>query len=63
MEVMRLVDGDEGSLSRRLARALATLPSDCTVLRFTYWYTARPPVHEAVVQRVPSAAGPLATNR
>ena len=48
---MRLVDGDEGSLRRRLARALDSLPSDCTVLRFTYWYTARPPVYEAVVQR------------
>jgi hypothetical protein len=49
MEVVRLIDGDEGSLSRRLARALAGLPPGCTVLRFTYWYTARPPVHEAVV--------------
>ena len=55
MEVVRLIDGDEGSLSRRLARVLATLPTDCTVLRFTYWYTARPPVHEAVVHRAPAA--------
>ena len=51
MEVMRLIDGDETSLSRRLSRALAGLPSDCTVLHFTYWYTARPPVYEAVVHR------------
>ena len=56
MEVLRLIDGDEGSLSRRLSRALAGLPADCTVLRFTYWYTARPPVHEAVVHRAAGAA-------
>jgi hypothetical protein len=33
MEVMRLIDGDEGSLSRRVARVLASLPADCGVLR------------------------------
>jgi hypothetical protein len=57
MEVMRLIEGDKGSLSRRGARVLASLLCDCTVLRFTYWYTARPPVHEAVVHRASSAAG------
>jgi hypothetical protein len=51
MEVVRLIDGDEGSLSSRLARVLAALGPDCTVLRFTYWYTGRPPVHEAIVRR------------
>jgi hypothetical protein len=51
MEVVRIIDGDEGSLSSRLARVLATLGPGCTVLRFTYWYTGRPPVHEAVVRR------------
>jgi hypothetical protein len=51
MDVVRIIDGDEGSLSSRLTRVLATLPPDCVVLRFTYWYTARPPVHEAVVRR------------
>jgi hypothetical protein len=51
MDVVRLIDGDEGSLSSRLTRVLEDLPPDCRVLRFTYWYTARPPVHEAVVRR------------
>ena len=35
----------------RLARVLATHGPDCTVLRFTYWYTGRPPVYEVVVRR------------
>jgi hypothetical protein len=51
MDVVRLVDGDEGSLSSRVARVLAALGPECTVLRFTYWYTARPPVYEAIVRR------------
>ena len=32
-------------------RSNGVRPPDCVVLRFTYWYTARPPVHEAVVRR------------
>jgi hypothetical protein len=55
MDVVRLIDGDESSLSSRVARLLAVLPPDCTVRRFTYWYTGRPPVHEAVVRRATSA--------
>jgi hypothetical protein len=51
MEVVRLIDGDEASLSLRVARALAVLGPDCTVQRFTYWYTGRPPVHEAMIRR------------
>jgi hypothetical protein len=51
LEVVRIIDGDEHSLGARVARALAVLPPGCTVLRFTYWYTGRPPVHEAVVRR------------
>jgi hypothetical protein len=51
MEVVRLIDGDEGSLSARVARVLAALGPGHTVMRFTYWYTGRPPVHEAVVRR------------
>jgi hypothetical protein len=51
MDVVRIVDGDEGSLSSRVARALAALGPECTVLRFTYWYTGRPPVYEAIVRR------------
>ncbi len=51
MEVIRIIDGDERSLGSRLARVLAVLGPECTVLRFTYWYTGRPPVYEAVVRR------------
>jgi hypothetical protein len=51
MEVVRLIDGDEGSLRSRIARVLAALGPECTVLRFTYWYTGRPPVYEAIVRR------------
>jgi hypothetical protein len=51
MDTVRIVDGDEGSLSSRVARVLAALGPECTVVRFTYWYTGRPPVHEAIVRR------------
>jgi hypothetical protein len=51
METVRLIDGDERSLTSRVARVLAALGPECTVLRFTYWYTGRPPVYEAVVRR------------
>ena len=51
MDVVRIVDGDERSLTARVARVLAALGPECTVLRFTYWYTGRPPVHEAIVRR------------
>jgi len=51
MDVVRLIDGDEASLGVRVARALAVLGPGCTVLRFTYWYTGRPPVHEAMIRR------------
>jgi hypothetical protein len=51
MQVVRLIDGDESSLSSRIARVLAALGPECTVLRFTYWYTGRPPVYEAIVRR------------
>jgi hypothetical protein len=51
MEVVRIVDGDERSLSSRLARVLAAVGPECTVLRFTYWYTGRSPVYEVVIRR------------
>ena len=51
METVRLIDGDERALTSRVARVLAALGPECTVLRFTYWYTGRPPVYEAVVRR------------
>jgi hypothetical protein len=47
-EVTRIVDGDLEMLEERVARALEE-GAECVVARFTYWYTSRPPVHEAVV--------------
>lgn len=49
-QVARIVDADALSLDARIARALA-LDAECVVARFTYWYTGRPPVHEAIVLR------------
>ncbi len=50
MDDVRLVDGDERALDARVAKVVAALGAGCAVSRFTYWYTGRPPVHEAVVQ-------------
>lgn len=47
----RIVDGDLSSLELRVSRALAHDGGDCRVARFTYWYTGRPPVHEAILLR------------
>jgi hypothetical protein len=47
--VLRLIDGDERSLSARVARALESLPAGTVVGRFTWWYTGRPPLHEATM--------------
>jgi hypothetical protein len=51
-ELDRLIDGDADSLDARVRRAIAGLDA-VAVDRFTYWYTGRPPVHEA---RILSAA-------
>jgi hypothetical protein len=52
--VVRIIDGDEGSLLRRIDRALETLPAGSRVDRFTWWYTGRPPLHEATLSPPPS---------
>jgi hypothetical protein len=52
-EVVRLIDGDQQSLDVRIARTLERVGSDWRVARFTYWYTGRPPVHEALIVRLP----------
>jgi hypothetical protein len=49
-QIARIVDADTASLDARVARALAR-DAGCHVARFTYWYTGRPPVHEAIVLR------------
>jgi hypothetical protein len=51
--VLRIVDGDERSLTRRVEMALSGLPDGAQVARFTYWYTGRPPLHEATVSPPP----------
>jgi hypothetical protein len=56
-DVVRIIDGDAASLERRVARLLERLGSDWRVARFTYWYTGRPPIHEALVVRPPASSG------
>jgi hypothetical protein len=52
-EVLRIIDGDERSLARRVDLALSGLPDGSRVDHFTYWYTGRPPLHEATVSPPP----------
>jgi hypothetical protein len=54
-EVVRLIDGDRDSLEARVVRALERVGGDWRVARFTYWYTGRPPIHEALLVRPPAA--------
>jgi len=49
MELARLVDASPDSLTARLAALTAGLTGTYVVSRHTYWFTNRPPVHEAVV--------------
>jgi hypothetical protein len=55
--VARLIDGDLRSLELRVSRALALDAGDCRVARFTYWYTGRPPVYEAILLRPEAPEG------
>jgi hypothetical protein len=48
-QLHQLIDGDPASLEERVVRALEAGPLECVVARFTYWYTGRPPVYEALV--------------
>jgi hypothetical protein len=56
-QVIRLTDADPASLERRLRRVLGADALTVRVARFTYWYTGRPPVHEAILIRSPDATG------
>ena len=40
-----------------VARLLERVGADWRVARFTYWYTGRPPIHEALVVRPPASSG------
>ena len=50
-QLHRLIDGDAASLEQRIACATEHGALECIVARFTYWYTGRPPVYEALVFR------------
>jgi hypothetical protein len=54
--VVRIIDGDPASLEARIARMLEHVGNDWRVARFTYWYTGRPPIHEALLVRPPAQA-------
>jgi hypothetical protein len=56
-DVVRLIDGDPASLEVRVARLLERMGADWRVARFTYWYTGRPPIHEALLVRPPASSG------
>jgi hypothetical protein len=56
-DVVRLIDGDPVSLEARVARILERAGADWRVARFTYWYTGRPPIHEALLVRPPAPSG------
>ncbi|MCZ4492810.1 MAG: hypothetical protein JWP53_1741 [Conexibacter sp.] len=55
--VVRIIDQDEDSLARRVDLALSGLPDGSRVDHFTYWYTGRPPLHEATVSPPGGAGG------
>jgi hypothetical protein len=54
-QIARLIDADTRSLETRVQQAVHPDDPACTVTYFTYWYTGRPPVHEALVHRRPAA--------
>jgi G:T-mismatch repair DNA endonuclease (very short patch repair protein) len=56
-DVMRIIDGDPASLEARVARLLERVGADWRVARFTYWYTGRPPIHEALLVPPPVSSG------
>lgn len=56
MELARLVDASPDSLSARIAALTSGLTGTYVVSRHTYWFTSRPPVHEAVVHEPHAAA-------
>ena len=56
-DVVRMIDGDPASLEVRVARMLERVGADWRVARFTYWYTGRPPIHEALLVRPPGSSG------
>jgi hypothetical protein len=58
MELARLIDASPEGLTTRLAALTARLTGPYVVSRHTYWFTNRPPVHEAVVHEPHAPARP-----
>jgi hypothetical protein len=50
-DVIRIVATDADVLEAQVAQATAGQPESCIVTRGTCWYTAREPVHAAIVTR------------
>ena len=54
--IARITDTDAASLRKRVEDTLENAGGGaCVVSHFTYWYTARPAVHEATVLRAEAA--------
>ena len=49
--IARLTDTDAEALEERVGKTLARSGAACEVSYFTYWYTGRLPVHEALISR------------
>lgn len=57
--IARITDHSEISLAARVARLMAGLKGEPVVVdHFTYWYTSRAPVHEALVLSVKQTPAP-----
>jgi hypothetical protein len=50
-DVIRIVATDADQLEVQVTQATAGHPESCIVTRGTCWYTAREPVHAAIVTR------------
>jgi hypothetical protein len=47
--IQRLLDPDAHALEERVERAIVERGTECEVRRRTWWYTSRPPMHEALL--------------
>jgi hypothetical protein len=47
--IERLLDTDARALEERVEQAIVERGTECEVRRRTWWYTSRPPMHEALL--------------
>jgi hypothetical protein len=47
--IERLLDTDARALEVRVEQAIVERGTECEVRRRTWWYTSRPPMHEALL--------------